>query len=285
MMKPQAINTYMRPSQRATPKWLPEQAMRMRTRLNLLLLMPPMPMADALLAQLKQAGYTVHRSYTADEAQCLLQREEFDLILFYLVQAGSDTFDLCVSVRSHNHIPLMMLADEKSLRDMCYGLAIGAVAYVPMPCAFPDLDQRIQTTWRTTGKEKYRYLPNKLAATPFSLNADKQSVKMHGQEIPLTQIEYQILQYLTTHPQTPVSKQQLAQIIWGFIEEQDFNFIEVAMWRLRKKIEVDPTAPQYLITVRGVGYQLNLPPNEMGKSPEKMAEKVPERLAEIRLAA
>ncbi|MCE7985323.1 MAG: DNA-binding response regulator [Caldilinea sp. CFX5] len=272
MTKAQAMNTYLRASRRLTPMRLPEQARRQRAQTNLLLLMPPQPMTNFLLENLQQAGYAVGHTYTEDELQRLLQQEEFDLILLYLVQADSDTFDLCVTVRNHSHIPLILLSDEKSLRDMIYGLSIGADAYIAMPFSFAELDMRIQATLRRAGQGKYRYLPGKLSTTPFTLNTEMQSVKVRGKEVPLTQLEYQLLRYLHTHPNAPISKQQLAQLIWGFAEEENFNFIEVAMWRLRKKIEVDPTDPQYLITVRGVGYQLNLPATDSAKLTEKLME-------------
>lgn len=270
MTKTQSMNTYLSASRRLTPMRLPEQTRRQRAQTSLLLLMPPQPMTNFLSENLQQAGYTVCHTYSENELQRLLQREEFDLILLYLVQADSDTFDLCVTVRNHSHIPLILLSDEKSLRDMIYGLSIGADAYIAMPFSFAELDLRIQATLRRAGQGKYRYLPGKLSMMPFTLNTDRQSVKVSEKEVALTQIEYQLLQYLNSHPNVPVSKQQLAQLIWGFAEEENFNFIEVAMWRLRKKIEVDPTDPQYLVTVRGAGYQLNLPATDTAKFAEKL---------------
>ena len=88
----------------------------------------------------------------------------------------------------------------------------------------------------------------------------------------MTRIEYQLLSYFFEHPNVAISKHQLAEIVWGFTEGENFNFIEVTMWRLRKKMEVDPTTPEYLITVRGVGYQLNLPPiKDLTMKPVKLA--------------
>lgn len=265
------MNTYTIASRRHASGYLPSSRVTPGVKANLLLLMPPSPLTAVLQENLKQAGYDIHLVQTSHELQRLLQRESLDLILLYLAQADSDTFDLCVTVRDHSYIPLILLSEQKSLQDMICGLSLGADAYLAMPFSITELDLRIQATLRRAGLSKYRYRPL-TATSALALDHETQSVKIHDREIELTRIEYQLLSYLFEHPNTAISKHQLAEIVWGFGEGENFNFVEVTMWRLRKKIEVDPTAPEYLITVRGVGYQLSLPPaKNLNAPPVKLA--------------
>lgn len=252
------MNTYTIAARGHASVYLPTPLVTPGAKASLLLLMPPLPLATVLQENLKQIGYDIHLVQTSHELQRLLQKESFDLILLYLAQADSDTFDLCVAVRDHSYIPLILLSEQKSLQDMICGLSLGADAYLAMPFSIAELDLRIQATLRRAGKGKYRYRAI-VTASPLTLDHEKQSLKIREREIELTRIEYQLLSYMFERPNLAISKHQLAEIVWGFAEGNDFNFVEVTMWRLRKKIEVDPTAPEYLITVRGIGYQLSLP--------------------------
>lgn len=265
------MNTYKITARGQTSVYLPPRLVTPGTKASLLLLMPPLPLTAVLQDNLKQAGYDIRLVQTSYELQRLLQKESFDLILLYLAQADSDTFDLCVTVRDHSYIPLILLSEQKSVQDMICGLSLGADAYLAMPFSIAELDLRIQATLRRAGKGKYRYHALSVAS-PLNLDHDKQVLSIWDREIELTRIEYQLLSYLFEHPNTAITKHQLAEIVWGFVEGDNFNFIEVTMWRLRKKLEVDPTNPEYLVTVRGVGYQLCLPPaKNLTAPPVKLA--------------
>lgn len=221
--------------------------------------MPPGPLGAILQENLKQTGYAVRLARIGNDLITILQEEKFDLILLYLAQSDSDTFELCATVRDHSHIPVILLSAHKNLNELVYGLSVGADAYLAMPFSIAELDLRMQATLRRAGQSWRRYQPSQLQA-PITLDHVQRSVQIRGHETELTRIEYQLLNYLMRHSGRPVSKHTLAEVVWGFVENQDFNFIEVSMWRLRKKIEVDPSRPQVIVTVRGVGYQLNLPP-------------------------
>lgn len=265
------MNTYKIATRGQPSVYLPNPLVTPGAKASLLLLMPPLPLTTVLQDNLKQAGYDIRLVQTSYELQRLLQKDSFDLILLYLAQADSDTFDLCVTVRDHSYIPLVLLSEQKSLQDMICGLSLGADAYLAMPFSIAELDLRIQATLRRAGKGHYRYHPLSVAS-PLTLDHDRQSIKIWDREIELTRIEYQLLSYMFEQPNTALTKQQLAEIVWGFSEGDNFNFIEVTMWRLRKKLEEDPTNPEYLVTVRGVGYQLVLPSvKKLNVQPVKLA--------------
>ena len=265
------MNTYTIAARGHASVYLPDPLVTTGVKASLLLLMPPWPLTTILQENLKQAGYAIQIVQTSHELQRLLQKDSFDLILLYLAQADSETFDLCVTVRDHSYIPLILLSEQKSLQDMICGLSLGADAYLAMPFSIAELDLRIQATLRRAGKGKYRYRAITVASS-LTLDHEKQALKIWEREVELTRIEYQLLSYFFEHPNVAISKHQLAEIVWGFTEGENFNFIEVTMWRLRKKMEVDPTTPEYLITVRGVGYQLNLPPiKDLTMKPVKLA--------------
>jgi DNA-binding response OmpR family regulator len=99
--------------------------------------------------------------------------------------------------------------------------------------------------------------PSLLVANEIVLDDAKHEVKVRGETVHLTPIEYQLLRYLMTSPDRPISKDLLFQQVWGYDLAGGTNLVEVAMRRLREKIEKDPSQPVYLVTVRGAGYKFN----------------------------
>ena len=129
---------------------------------------------------------------------------------------------------------------------------------MPSSLTFAEFHARLQAVLRRAG-----YMPDrqsKFIYTSITLDLKKRMVNIRDEAIQLTQIEYRMLNHLIAYANTPVTKEQLVEAVWGYTEAQEVNFIEVAVRRLRQKIERNPSKPEYLVTVRGMGYQLNLNP-------------------------
>jgi len=257
------MNTYIAARRAHTPLYLTNPTICTEpncteTKGTILLLMPPTAMLTALQENLKQAGYGVRTACTGQDLLAILHKETLDLLLLYLMLPDREAFEICVMVRHYSHIPMILLSEQKNLDDLIFGLTMGADAYIAMPFSLVELDLRIQATLRRAGRGWICNQAPEVAA--FTLDHGHKSLRLAGRKIALTPIEYQLLNYLLRYPGIPITKPQLAQVVWSFTENADFNFIEVMMWRLRKKIESNPAQPQYLITVRGSGYQLNLHP-------------------------
>lgn len=227
------------------------------TRARLLLTMTKTPVRSMLCDGLLQAGYDVQLAPTANDLFANFEQVAFDLILLHTELPQTDVFQLCTLVREASSIPIILVAEQKSYSDMIHGLALGADDYVAMPITLAELDARLAAALRRAGYKKFLYRASGSPCTSLTLNDQKRTVRVRNQEIQLTQIEFRILNHLLRHANSPVAKDKLIQAVWGFAESEEFNFIEVAIRRLRQKLEADPSKPEYLITVRGAGYQLN----------------------------
>lgn len=227
-------------------------------RATLLLAMANTPARTLLCEGLSQAGYDVHFVQTESDLFAALAQDAADLVLVHTELPDANAFHLCTKLRALSAIPIVLVADQKCYSDMIHGLALGADEYVALPMTLAELDARLNATLRRASYGNYAYRSIGSPSASIRLNEIKRSARVHDQEIPLTQIEFRMVSHLLHHANRPVAKDQLIKAVWGFAEAQEFNFIEVAIRRLRRKIEIDPSKPEYLITVRGMGYQLNV---------------------------
>jgi DNA-binding response OmpR family regulator len=252
------MNTYRSPLN-SSPTHIPAHLRLPASRLSLLLTMTEKAGCMALHKELSQSGYYVHLAHNAHETIALLDRLMIDVVLLHTELPDVGVGQLCQHIRRYSRVPLMVLTEQKNELELIESLGMGADVYVALPITIAELDARLQAVLRRAGhtnKAHHRSTPGPL------LNLDNRNRKIYigEREISLTQIEYRILHFLFYNANTPVTKEQLLANVWGYCEAHEVNFIEVAIWRLRHKLERNPSKPEYLTTVRGSGYQLNLAP-------------------------
>ncbi|MBX3013781.1 MAG: response regulator transcription factor [Caldilineaceae bacterium] len=206
---------------------------------------------------LTQAGYAVRCVESERDLFACVTYMAVELILLHTDLADADVFDLCVKLRAESHVPLILLSEQKKLNDMIDALLLGADDYVALPVTLAELSARLHANLRRAGLGKYPYLPRTLNPSIY-LNNQSRTVWIREEEIPLTQIEFRMMYYLLQHANAPVTKEALLAAAWGYAEADEINFLEVAIRRLRQKIELNPSQPEYLVTVRGAGYKLNV---------------------------
>lgn len=228
-------------------------------RFSLLLTMTEKAGCIGLHKEFTQSGYHVQLAQTAHETITLLERSTVDVVLLHTDLPDTHVSQLCQRVRWQSRVPLVVLTEQKNELELIESLSMGADAYVALPVTFAELNARLQAILRRTGRGNEVHHWG--GARPL-INLDSRNRKVYigEREIALTQIEYRILYFLFYNANTPVTKEQLLADVWGYCEAHEVNFIEVAIWRLRHKIERNPSKPEYLITVRGSGYQLNVAP-------------------------
>jgi DNA-binding response OmpR family regulator len=227
-------------------------------RVSVLVAMTNTVACNPLYIELSQAGYDIQLLQTGNEVLAALEQTTFDLILLHTELADMNAFQLCTKIRAHSSIPIVMIAEQKSDLDLIYALSLGADAYMAVPLSFAEFHARLQAVLRRAGHIHDRQ--PKFLYTTLTLDLKKRMVNIRDEAIQLTQIEYRMLNHLLAYANAPVTKEQLVEVVWGYTEAQEVNFIEVAVRRLRQKIERNPSKPEYLVTVRGIGYQLNLNP-------------------------
>lgn len=229
-------------------------------RTSLLLTMTEKAGAVGLSKEFSQAGYQVHLAHTAHEAIASFERVTIDIVLLHTDLPDTHVSQLCQHVRRYSRVPLLVLTEQKNELELVESLSMGADAYVALPITFAELHARLQAILRRASQYGETHYRNSVRPL-INLDGRNRKIYIGEREIPLTQIEYRILHFLFYNANTPVTKEQLLADVWGYCEAHEVNFIEVAIWRLRHKIERNPSKPEYLTTVRGSGYQLNVAPS------------------------
>ncbi|MEW4429867.1 MULTISPECIES: response regulator transcription factor [Paenibacillus] len=211
-------------------------------------------------SQLKQDHYSVASTRDGEEALALFQKEKFDLILLDLMLPKVNGMELLKHFRETSKVPVLIISAKGSDLDKAMGLGFGADDYISKPFSMIELTARVQAAIRRA--TLYAETESKSAEPPvitfkdLILELHSFSVKVKGKRIPLTAKEFHILKLFLTHQRRVFTKEQIYQLIW----EEDYygneNVINVHIRRLREKIEEDPSAPQYIRTIWGIGYRM-----------------------------
>ncbi|MGD8926414.1 MAG: response regulator transcription factor [Thioalkalispiraceae bacterium] len=183
---------------------------------------------------------------------------QYDLILLDVMLPGMDGFEICNRIREQDREqPIIMLTAKTSDDDIIHGLSLGADDYVAKPFSVAQLVLRIQAVLRrakiATEQEHTIQLDPQTLIDTRNLNG-----KRGENELSFTRREIEILQYLKTHAERPVPREELLTKIWGYARDLDIETrtVDIHIAKLRRKIEHDASNPAFLVTVRGAGYRL-----------------------------
>lgn len=209
-----------------------------------------------LKMSLQRMGYEVTTADDGAQALDLFETQTFDLVLLDILMPNVDGFTVCSELRRVSDVPIVMLTALNRPDDIVRGLELGADNYITKPFTFKEVEARIRAILRRT--------TNKIEAEPVQvlehgdvrLDGGMRAATVAGNLVELTRTEYQLLHYLMSHVDLPVSKEDLLERVWGYeAADTNSNIVELAIRRLRKKLEEDASQPSRLITVRGVGYK------------------------------
>jgi DNA-binding response OmpR family regulator len=211
-----------------------------------------------LQISLQRQGYRVVIAHNGREALDVVVNKKVDLVLLDVMMPEMDGFTTCIELRKRTDVPVVLLTALNRPDDIVHGFSLGADDYITKPFTFKEVEVRLQAILRRMNWNQERVTQQQvITVQDVMVNDDVHEVTVRGESVHLTPIEYQLLRTLMNSPDKPVSKEDLFQSVWGYNMAGGTNLVEVAMRRLREKVELDPSNPIYLLTVRGVGYKFS----------------------------
>lgn len=227
---------------------------------------------NLLKMSLQRMGYEVTTADDGEEALELFRNNAFDLVLLDILMPRVDGFTVCSELRRVSGVPIIMLTALNRPDDIVRGLELGADNYITKPFTFKEVEARIRAILRRTTNKLEPAQDQVLEHGDVRLDSGMRAAIVAGDLVELTRIEYQLLYYLMTHVDQPVSKETLLEQVWGYeSSDTNSNIVELAIRRLRKKMEVDASDPLRLVTVRGVGYKFV----SQGGGPRRLVQAAP----------
>jgi DNA-binding response OmpR family regulator len=210
---------------------------------------------DVVSRYLERDGHRVVTAEDGDTARGLIERESPSLVLLdVMLPGGTDGLALCRWIRSTSDLPVILLTARVDEADRIVGLELGADDYVTKPFSPRELATRVKTVLRRA--RAARPPRERVSAGPLEIDAAKREARRDGKPLSLTAREFDLLWFLASNRNQVFSRDQLMHRVWGYSSALDTGTVTVHVRRLREKLESDPSRPQLLETVWGVGYRL-----------------------------
>lgn len=202
-------------------------------------------------AGLERADFTVDAVADGEQALALLRGKSYDAVVLDIMLPGVDGLEVCRRIRADSAVPILMLTARGDTIDVVVGLEAGADDYLRKPFEMAELVARLRAALRRVeSPPEHRLLLGDLVIEPGS-----HRVIRGEEEVPLTATEFKVLHQLASRPGQVFTREMLLETVWGYDYLGDSRLVDVAIQRLRSKIEETPAKPRLIETVRGVGYR------------------------------
>lgn len=211
-----------------------------------------------LKRRLTNLGYNVILTLTVNDALVSFTRECFDLVIIDIILPKLDGYEICRKIRNTSKVPIILLSALGSIQNRIMGLDLGADDYIIKPFSPKELEARIRSVLRrcTIHHTPARKRKKNLEIGNLVINLNKRFVFKNNLEIKLTSIESNVLELLVNNAGKELSRTMILDNVWGYTPQRivDTRIVDVHISRLRLKIEENPSDPDLIITVRGIGY-------------------------------
>ena len=223
--------------------------------MKLLVVEDEVKLAEYLRKGLSEEGYTVDVAHTGIDGLHMATEVDYDLLILDGMLPGIDGLAVLAALRQSKQTPVLMLTARGQVEDRVRGLQSGADDYLVKPFAFSELVARIQVLLRRAGSVKSHGEPTLLKLADLELDLIRRKVTRAGQRLDLTAKEFNLLRLLLRRQAEVLSRTELAEQVWDMNFDSETNVVEVAVRRLRSKLD-QPFERPLLHTVRGMGYVL-----------------------------
>jgi two-component system response regulator RegX3 len=215
---------------------------------------------DALTIGLKREGFRVQVARDGAEALVLFDAVHPDLVLLDVMLPKISGIDVCRQIRTKSKVPIIMVTAKGSEIDTVVGLEVGADDYVTKPYRLRELVARIRAVLRRTPGDEQPVLSGEaLEVGDVSLDPERHEVLIRGEEVSLPLKEFELLGLLLENAGRVLTRETLIDRVWGADYVGDTKTLDVHIKRLRAKVEVEPSQPARIVTIRGLGYKYEVP--------------------------
>lgn len=211
--------------------------------------------ADIVAFNLQREGYEVKTVYDGINGLNEALSGDYDMMLLDVMLPGMDGFTVCGKVRETSELPIIMLTAREEETDKVYGLEIGADDYITKPFSMRELMARIHANLRRSARQySGGTITPDINQGEIEIFFDAHDVRKRGESVDITAREFELLKYMASEPDRICSREELLEQVWGYEYYGDLRAVDVAIRRLREKLEDVSGEPKFIITRRGVGY-------------------------------
>jgi DNA-binding response OmpR family regulator len=204
---------------------------------------------------LRKDGYHVTSAQDGREALQRFDEARFDLVILDLMLPKLDGVEVCRELRSRSQVPIIMLTAKGSETDKVAGLEVGADDYITKPFSMREFRSRVKAALRRSRMAGEPTEEEAIDHGELKIDFGRRMVTLREEEIRVTYVEFEIVGALARSPGRVLSRETLLEHVWGDSEYRDPRTVDVHIRHLREKLESDPKDPEFLFTVRGVGYR------------------------------
>ncbi|MFL5925807.1 MAG: response regulator [Gaiellaceae bacterium] len=207
---------------------------------------------------LERDGFTVVQAADGEEALREFAANSVDLVVLDIMLPRLDGLEVCKRLRATSSVPIIMLTARDDELDKVIGLELGADDYITKPFSIREFRSRVRALLRRAKVSQTAAddgTPERLEADGLVIDIPRRSVEVRGEPVQLTYVEFELLRTLAAQPGRVFSRRMLLEALWKSADYRDPRTIDVHVRHLREKLEAEPRTPEYILTVRGVGYR------------------------------
>ena len=209
-----------------------------------------------LKARLSKLGYKIFLANNGKDALLIFRQKIPDLVVLDTTLPILDGYEVCIKIREDSEVPIIMLNGLKNISERLLSLELGATDCIQKPFSPKELEIRIRSILNRTSLQNQKLLKKKISIGTLVIDMNTKTISKENSEIKLTDIEYRLLEMLVENIGNTLSRTRILENIWGYKPERyvDTRIVDVHIFRLRAKIEENPSKPDFITTSRGIGY-------------------------------
>jgi two-component system response regulator MtrA len=212
--------------------------------------------ATLIQVTLKDPRYEVIAVKHGLDALKAFEKGGVDVVILDVMMPYVDGFEVCQRIRERSDVPIIILTSRDGTDDIVHGFELGADDYITKPFKTAELLARVEAILRRVEGYKHRIAPPIVKVGELEIDEPRHRVTVRGQDVNLTPMEFELLYFLAANAGQVFDRETLFREVWGYEYVGETNLVDVCVRRLREKVEVEPSRPRIILTVRGVGYKL-----------------------------